>query len=91
LYFIRLCRPLGLRDRLPGWRCWAAITLAAAVAAAGEFSFSLAGWHGTMPLLVAGIPALAGLGVLGVFMRTLLQDAGKPSSRTPVHSAPAVS
>jgi lipopolysaccharide/colanic/teichoic acid biosynthesis glycosyltransferase/O-antigen/teichoic acid export membrane protein len=90
LYFIRLCRPLGLRDRLPGWRCWAAITLAAAVAAAGEFAFSLVGWHGTVPLLVAGVPALAGLGVLGGFMWSLLQDVRKPS-RAPVRNASAVS
>jgi lipopolysaccharide/colanic/teichoic acid biosynthesis glycosyltransferase/O-antigen/teichoic acid export membrane protein len=91
VYFIRLCRPLELRDRLPGRRCWAAIVLAAAVAAAGEFAFSLAGWHGTIPLLVAGVPALAGLGVLSGFMRPLLQDARKPSSRPPVQNAPAVS
>ena len=88
---IRLCRPLGLRDRLPGWRCWAAITLAAAVAAVGEFAFSLVGWHGTVPLLVAGVPALTGLGVLGGFMWSVLQDVRKPSSRAPVRNAPAVS
>jgi lipopolysaccharide/colanic/teichoic acid biosynthesis glycosyltransferase len=90
-YFIQLCHPLGLRDRLPGWLCWAAIILAAAVAAAGEFAFSLVGWHGTLALLVAGVPALAGLGVLGGFMRSLLQGARKPLSRAPVHNAPAMS
>jgi O-antigen/teichoic acid export membrane protein len=91
LYFIRLCRPLGLSDRLPGWRYWAAIILAVAVTAAGEFAVSLAGWHGTVPLLVAGVPALAGLGVLGGFMRSLLQDVRKPPPRAPVRNASAVS
>ena len=89
-YFVRLCRPLGLRDRLPGWRYWAAIILAVAVTAAGEFALSLAGWHGTAALLVAGVPALAGLGVLGGFMRSLLHDARQPS-RASVHSTPVVS
>jgi lipopolysaccharide/colanic/teichoic acid biosynthesis glycosyltransferase/O-antigen/teichoic acid export membrane protein len=90
-YFVRLCRPLGLRDRLPGWRFWVAIILAVAVTAAGEFAVSLTGWHGTAPLLVAGVPALAGLGVFGGFMRSLLQDVRKPSPRAPVRGAPAVS
>jgi peptidoglycan biosynthesis protein MviN/MurJ (putative lipid II flippase) len=90
VYFVRLCRPLGLRDRLPGWRCWQAIVLAVAVTAAGEFAVTLTGWHGTVPLLVAGLPALAGLGVLGAFARPLLQGAREPSSKASAHNAPAV-
>jgi O-antigen/teichoic acid export membrane protein len=86
-YFVRLCRPLGLRDRLPGWRWWAAIALAVAITTVGEFLVSLTGWHGTVPLLVAGVPALAGLGVLGGSALPLLQDVRKPSSKASGHHA----
>jgi len=37
------------------------------------------------------VPALAGLGVFGGFMRSLRQDVRKPSPRAPVRGAPAVS
>lgn len=85
-YFVRLCRPLGLRDRLPGARWWAAIVLAVPTTIAGEFALSLTGWHGTVPLLVAGLPALAGLGVLSGFARPLLQDLRALSSTAAVHN-----
>jgi O-antigen/teichoic acid export membrane protein len=88
-YFVRLCRPLGLRDRLPRWRWWVAIVLAVAITIAGEFVVSLTGWHGTAALLVAGLPALAGVGVLGAFARPLLQHAREPSKAS-MHNASAV-
>jgi O-antigen/teichoic acid export membrane protein len=89
-YFVRLCRPLGLRDRLPGWRWWAAIILAVPTTIAGEFALSLTGWHGTVPLLVAGLPALAGLGVLSGFARPLLRDIRALSATAAVHHAGTV-
>jgi O-antigen/teichoic acid export membrane protein len=91
-YFVRLCRrrPLRLRDRLPRWRCWAAIVLAAGVTAVGDFVVSMTGWHGTAPLLVAGAPALAGLAVLGGFARPLLQGVRQLSSNASVQNTPAV-
>jgi O-antigen/teichoic acid export membrane protein len=64
LYFIRLCRPLAIRDRLPrpGW--WPAIALAAAVTVLGEIGVRHIGWHGPLAVAVAGVPALLGLAVL---------------------------
>jgi O-antigen/teichoic acid export membrane protein len=64
LYFIRICRPLAIRDRLPrsGW--WPAIALAAAVTILGELGVRQIGWHGPLAVAVAGVAALLGLAVV---------------------------
>jgi O-antigen/teichoic acid export membrane protein len=62
VYFVVLCRRLaGLREqRLPGR--WLPATLAAtATAVLGNLLVLRLGWHGVLPLLLAGVPVLAGL------------------------------
>ncbi|WP_437073619.1 lipopolysaccharide biosynthesis protein [Streptomyces sp. enrichment culture] len=63
LYFVALCRRAGLRrgdGRLP--RRWLPATaLAAALAVLGDLLVLELGWHGVLPLLLAGLPVLAGL------------------------------
>ncbi|MHC3467682.1 lipopolysaccharide biosynthesis protein [Streptomyces sp. 7R007] len=62
LYFVVLCRrDVGLREpRLPARWPWATLP-AAAVAALGDLLVLRLGRHGVFPLLLAGVPVLAGL------------------------------
>ncbi|XUL86466.1 lipopolysaccharide biosynthesis protein [Streptomyces galilaeus] len=62
VYFVVLCRRFaGLRERrLP--KRWLPVTaLAAAMAGLGDLLILRLGWHGALPLLLAGLPVLAGL------------------------------
>lgn len=62
LYFVLLCRRVaGLRERrLP--RSWLPATvLATLIAGVGDLLILRLGWHGALPLLLAGVPVLAGL------------------------------
>ena len=69
LYFVFLCRRhVGLREQpLPG-RWVPATALAVVVACLGELLVLAAGWHGALPLLLAGLPVLAGLAAASALM-----------------------
>ncbi|MCQ9132188.1 lipopolysaccharide biosynthesis protein [Streptomyces hilarionis] len=78
VYFVVLCRRLaGLRDRrLPGR--WWPVTLAAAVTAClGNLLVLGLGWHGVLPLALAGAPVLA---VIGLAWALLLPGIGEPGA-----------
>ena len=62
LYFVVLCRRIaGLRDRRLTLR-WAGATALGAIATVlGELLVLRLEWHGLVPLLLAGLPVLAGL------------------------------
>jgi O-antigen/teichoic acid export membrane protein len=81
VYFVWLCRPFGVRDRLPALRWWPAIALAGCVTAAGEAGVRSLDWHGPLAVAAAGVPALLGLALLALQWRgTLL---GPPMSAVP--------
>ncbi|MFE3031423.1 lipopolysaccharide biosynthesis protein [Streptomyces canus] len=86
-YFVVLCRrEAGLRERrLPG-RWFPATALATAVALAGDLLVLRSGAHGLLPLLLAGLPVLAGLGAAVILLRPSLvgDNATKVCSDTPV-------
>ncbi|MEU9389980.1 oligosaccharide flippase family protein [Streptomyces sp. NPDC048324] len=69
LYFVILCRRLaGLRDaRLPS-RWFPATLLAVAIAVLGTLPVLWLGWHGVLPLLLAGVPVLGGLAAAGFLL-----------------------
>jgi O-antigen/teichoic acid export membrane protein len=62
LYFVVLCRRFaGLRERRLPKRWLPATAMAAAMAVLGDLLILRLGWHGALPLLLAGLPVLAGL------------------------------
>ncbi|MDH6108518.1 O-antigen/teichoic acid export membrane protein [Kitasatospora sp. MAP12-15] len=76
-YFVLLCRRFtGPRERRVSARWSLVAALAATVTLAGELPVVLTGWHGTLPLLLAGLPVLAGLAVAaGAMARMLPREA----------------
>lgn len=82
LYLVLLCRRLAdLRDgRLP--RRWVPATVSAVlIAGAGELPVLRTGWHGALPLLLAGVPVLVGLAVAWAFMARDLVRAPRAPER----------
>lgn len=77
LYFAWLCRPFGIRDRLPHPRWWLAIALAAGVTVLGDLAVRHTGWHGPLAVAVAGIPAVVGLMAIVLPLRL---HAARPKS-----------
>ncbi|MER7571256.1 polysaccharide biosynthesis C-terminal domain-containing protein [Streptomyces sp. NPDC126514] len=77
LYFVVLCRELGLRpvpgERLPK-RWLPATALATCVAVAGDLLVLSLGWNGALPLLLAGLPVLAGLALAAALLVPQLSD-----------------
>lgn len=85
LYLVVLCRRLArLRERrLP--RRWVPATVSALITAgAGELLVLRLGWHGALPLLLAGLPVLAGLGIAWSLMARELTQAPHAPQRVPV-------
>ncbi|MCX4705081.1 polysaccharide biosynthesis C-terminal domain-containing protein [Streptomyces sp. NBC_01352] len=85
LYLVVLCRRLaGLRDRhLP--RRWVSATVTAVITAGlGELLMLRLGWHGALPLLLAGLPVLVGLGIAWSLMARELIHAPHTPERVPV-------
>lgn len=69
LYFVVLCRRLaGLRERRLPKRWLPATVLAAVMAGFGDLLILRLGWHGALPLLLAGLPVLAGLAAASALM-----------------------
>ncbi|MGW2381898.1 lipopolysaccharide biosynthesis protein [Streptomyces sp. NPDC001658] len=86
LYFVVLCRRLaGLREqRLP--RRWVPATaLAVTTAVVGDLLVLRLGWHGALPLLLAGLPVAAGLTLAWLLIGRELVS----SHRTRAHRTPA--
>ncbi|MFJ9114877.1 lipopolysaccharide biosynthesis protein [Streptomyces sp. NPDC102394] len=66
LYFVHLCRRLAdLRDVGLPRRWLPATVLAVVMAVSGALPVLWLGWHGVLPLLLAGLPVLAGLAAAG--------------------------
>jgi O-antigen/teichoic acid export membrane protein len=83
LYFVRLCTPLGLEERAPS-RLWlSAIPVALGVVVAGELAIRTTGWLGVPGLLAAGIPVLAGCGVLAMAALRLARRGTAMTAATP--------
>lgn len=82
-YFVVLCRrEAGLRERrLPG-RWLPATASATAIALAGDLLVLRSGAHGVLPLLLAGLPVLAGLGAAALLLRPGLV-AGRTTEACP--------
>jgi hypothetical protein len=85
LYLVVLCRrlvDLGER-RLP--RRWVPATASAVITAGfGELLVLRLGWHGPLPLLLAGLPVLAGLGIAWSLMARELTQAPHEPERVSV-------
>jgi len=82
LYFVALCRrAAGLHERrLP--RRWLPTTLAAAaVAGLGDLLVLELGWHGVLPVLLAGVPVLAGLAFAALVLRRVAAPAVSEEKR----------
>ncbi|MBE8474530.1 lipopolysaccharide biosynthesis protein [Streptomyces justiciae] len=80
LYFVVVCRRAGLhrmQGRLP--RRWLPATaLAATLAVLGDLLILGLGWHGAVPLLLAGLPVLVGLAAASVLLVPELTDRPVP-------------
>jgi len=69
-YFVVLCRRLaGLREQRLPRRWYPATVLATAVAVLGGLLVLSLGVHGVLPLMLAGVPVLAGLAVAAVLLQ----------------------
>lgn len=85
VYFIVLCRRLAdLRERRLPARWLPATALATAVAVGGDVFVLRLGWHGVLPLLLAGVPVLVGLAVAAALLLPGLTAAGEPPERPEV-------
>lgn len=84
VYFVVLCRRLaGLRDRrLPG-RWWPVTLAAALVACLGNLLVLRLGWHGVLPLALAGVPVLAAIGLAWALLLPGIADRATPGEETP--------
>lgn len=85
LYFVVLCRRLAdLREQHLPKRWVPATALAVITAVLGDFLVLRLGWHGALPLLLAGLPVLAGLALAWPFIgRELVQGPRTPAEPTP--------
>jgi O-antigen/teichoic acid export membrane protein len=83
VYFVVLCRRLaGLRDRrLPG-RWWPVTLAAASMACLGNLLVLGLGWHGVLPLALAGIPVLAAIGLAWALLLPTIGDRATPDQET---------
>jgi O-antigen/teichoic acid export membrane protein len=79
IYFVRLCRPLGLVDRRPPGMWWPAMAAAVGGTLLGEQAIRQLGWHGPLAVAAAGAVGLAGLAILLVPMRSHLRSRLAPS------------
>ncbi|MDX3451810.1 polysaccharide biosynthesis C-terminal domain-containing protein [Streptomyces sp. ME02-8801-2C] len=85
LYFVVLCRRLAdlHEQRLP--KRWVPATgLAVITAGLGELLVLRLGWHGALPLLLAGLPVLVGLGVAWPLVARQLTQGPRTPANVPV-------
>jgi O-antigen/teichoic acid export membrane protein len=80
LYFARLCRQFGIRDRPPhpGWL--PAIAMGAAVTVLGALAVRETNWHGPLAAATVGVPALVGLATIVLPLRLVAARAKSPRS-----------
>jgi O-antigen/teichoic acid export membrane protein len=84
VYFVVLCRRLaGLRERRLPARWWPATLSAALVACLGNLLVLKLGWHGVLPLVLAGLPVLAGLALAWVLILPGVAAQGAPEEEVP--------
>jgi O-antigen/teichoic acid export membrane protein len=79
IYFVRLCRPLGLVDRRPPGAWWPALAAAVGSTLLGEQAIRQLGWHGPLAVVAAGAAGLVGVAILLVPMRSQLRSRRAPA------------
>ncbi|WDV55944.1 polysaccharide biosynthesis C-terminal domain-containing protein [Streptomyces coeruleorubidus] len=85
LYFVVLCRRLAdLREQHLPKRWVPATALAVITAVLGDLLVLQLGWHGALPLLLAGLPVPAGLALAWLFIgRELIHGPSARAETTP--------
>jgi O-antigen/teichoic acid export membrane protein len=84
VYFVVLCRRLaGLRERRLPARWWPATLAAALVACLGNLLVLGLGWHGVLPLVLAGIPVLGGLALAWFLVLPGVAAGALPEEKVP--------
>ncbi|MBC2900023.1 lipopolysaccharide biosynthesis protein [Streptomyces cupreus] len=85
LYFVVLCRRLAhLREQRLPKRWLPATGLAVITAGLGELLVLRLGWHGALPLLLAGLPVLVGLGAAWPLLARELTRGPRTAPHMPV-------
>lgn len=89
LYFVRLYgRVAHLHDQVPSQRWLLATALAVALTVVGELLVEYSDWHGVLPLLLAGVPALVGLTVVAAQM--ISWSGHRPASAPDLYRMPGL-
>ncbi|MFF3615427.1 lipopolysaccharide biosynthesis protein [Streptomyces sp. NPDC002580] len=84
VYFVVLCRRLaGLRERRLPARWWPATSAAALVACLGNLLVLRLGWHGVLPLVLAGLTVLGGLALAWFLILPGVAAGALPEEKVP--------
>ncbi|KOG29406.1 oligosaccharide flippase family protein [Streptomyces resistomycificus] len=86
VYFVVLCRRLAdLHERRLPARWLPATALATGVSVAGNLFVLWLGWHGVLPLLLAGVPVLLGLAAAAALLRPGFGATRAPTGSPAAH------